>query len=106
MHSTWFKQNEERQFTPKPCDFNDMKKKSGTDEETEQHSTNSHLSYKSSDSIDSDDTSTKTISADNGAVNADNGAIVNTGHTAEDFAKEASDNFNTIQNANVCFNLV
>jgi hypothetical protein len=38
-----------------------------TEEETEQHSTNGYLSYQSSDSIDSDDSSTKTISADNGA---------------------------------------
>jgi hypothetical protein len=56
--------------------------------------------------IDSDDTSTKIISAENRAGNADNGAIVNTGHVAEHIGKEASDNFNTIQNTNVSFNLV
>jgi hypothetical protein len=54
-----------------------------TEEETEQHSTDGYLSCQSSDSIGSDDTSTKTISADNGAINTNNGAIVNTGHTAE-----------------------
>jgi hypothetical protein len=64
------------------------------------------LSFQSSDSIDSDDTSTKTISAENGANNADNEAVVNTGHIAEHVKKEASDNFNAIQNAYVSFNLV
>jgi hypothetical protein len=76
-----------------------------TEEETEQHSMDSYLSYQSSDSIDSDD-STNTIIADNGAVNADNRAIVNTGHTVEHVLKVAADNINTIQNANVSFNLV
>ncbi len=33
--------------------------------------------------IDSDDTSTKNISAENRADNADNGAVVNTGHATE-----------------------
>ena len=77
-----------------------------TEEETEQHNTNDYLSYQSSDRNNSDDTSTKTISADNRAVDADNGAIINTGHTAEHVAKEASDNFNAIQNAKVSFNLM
>jgi hypothetical protein len=48
----------------------------------------------------------KFISADNGGVDADNGAVVNTGHAAEHIAKEASDNFNAIQIANVSFNMV
>jgi hypothetical protein len=65
-----------------------------------------YLAYRSSDSIDSDDTSTKTISADNRAINADDGAIINPGHAAEHVAKEASDNVNVIQNANISFNLV
>jgi hypothetical protein len=82
------------------------KKHPETEEETEQHSTDGYLSYQSSDSIDSDDTSNETISADNGSVDADNGAVVNTGHAAEHVAKEASDDVNAIQNANVSFNLV
>jgi hypothetical protein len=77
-----------------------------TDEETEQHSTDGFLSYQSSDSINSDDTSSKTISADNGANNIENGAAINTGHAAEHVVKEASDKVNAIQNANVSFNLV
>jgi hypothetical protein len=56
--------------------------------------------------IDSDDTSTKTISAENGANNADNGAVINTGHAAEHVMKEASENFYAIQNANISLNLV
>jgi hypothetical protein len=64
------------------------------------------LSFQSSDSIDSDDTSTKTIGTDNKANNADNGAIVNTGHATEHIVKEASDIFNAIQNASVIFDLV
>jgi hypothetical protein len=56
--------------------------------------------------IDSDDTSTKTISAESGANDADDGAVVTTGHAAEHIGKEASDNFNAIQNANISFNLV
>jgi hypothetical protein len=56
--------------------------------------------------IDSDDNSTKTISAENWANNTDDGAAVNTGHAAEHVWKEASDNFNAIQNADVSFNLV
>ncbi len=47
-----------------------------------------------------------TLSADNGAANADNGAIISTGHTAEHVMKEESDNFNAIQNTNISFNLV
>ncbi len=58
------------------------------------------------DSINSDDTSTKSISADNGAIDADHGAVVNTGHATEHVAKEASDNFNAIQNTNASLNLV
>jgi hypothetical protein len=65
-----------------------------------------YLSFQSSDSIDSDDTSSKTINADNKAIDAHNGAIVNTGHGTEHVAKEASDNVNAIQNANVSFKLV
>ncbi len=57
-----------------------------TDEETEQHSTNCYLSYESSDSIDSNDTSTKTISADNEAVTQMMG--LSTGHAAEHLAKK------------------
>jgi hypothetical protein len=76
-----------------------------TEEETEQHSTNDYLSFQSSDSINSDDTSTKTISAENGANNADNEAITNTGHTAEHNVKAASDHVNVIQNAHISFNL-
>jgi hypothetical protein len=64
------------------------------------------LSYQSFDIINSDDTSAKTICADNGADDADNEAVVNIGHAAEHVMKEASDNFNAIQNANVSFNLV
>jgi hypothetical protein len=64
------------------------------------------LSFQSSDSIKSDDTLTKIISAENGANNADNEAVVNTGHTAEHDVKSASDNVNAIQNAHVSFNLV
>jgi hypothetical protein len=102
-----FTQDEERGFTSNPCDFDYAEKNNPeTEEETEQHKTDGYLSYQSSDSINSDDTSTKTISADNGAVDADDGAAVNTGHTAEHIAKEASDNFNAIQNAKVSFNLV
>jgi hypothetical protein len=56
--------------------------------------------------INSYNTSTKTISAENRATNADNGAVINTGHATEHVGKEASDNINTIQNANVSFNLV
>jgi hypothetical protein len=56
--------------------------------------------------MNSDDTSTKTIGAESGANDADTEAVVNTGHAAEHDVKEASDNFNIIQNANVCFNLV
>jgi hypothetical protein len=96
----------ERRFTPKPCDFNYAEKNPETDKKTEQHSTDGYLSYQSSDSIDSEDTSTTTISADNGANNADDGAIVSTGYAAEKVVKEASDNFNAIQNTNVNFNLV
>ncbi len=72
--------------------------------ETEQHSTDDYLSFWSSDSIDSDDTSTKPISAENGANNAHNEAAVNTGHIAEHNIKAASDNVNAIQNAHVSFN--
>ncbi len=56
--------------------------------------------------IDLDDTSTKTISAENGAKDADIVAVINTGHAAEHVGKEASENFNAIQNANISFNLV
>ncbi len=99
--------DKERRFTPKPNDLDYADKyHPETDEETEQHSTDDYLSFQSSDSINSDDTSTKTINADNGAVNADNGAILNTGHGTEHIAKEASDNVNAIQNANISFNLV
>ncbi len=59
------------------------------------------MSFQSSDSINLDDTSTKTISADNRANKADNEAVVNIGHAAEHIVKEASDNFNAIQNANL-----
>ena len=65
-----------------------------------------YLSFQSSDSIDSDDTSSKTINADNKAIDAHNGAIVNTGHATEHIVKEASDIFNAIQNASVIFDLV
>jgi hypothetical protein len=77
-----------------------------SNEESEQHSTDNYLSFQSSDSINSDNTSTKIISAVNGANNADNEAIVNTGHTVEHDVKAASDNVNAIQNAHVSFNLV
>jgi hypothetical protein len=77
-----------------------------TDEEIEQHITDSNLSFQSSDSINSDDTSTKIISTYNQANDADDGAAVNTGHPTEQIVKEASDNFNAIQNANKSFNLV
>jgi hypothetical protein len=100
-------QDKERRFTPKPCDFEYADKnhpESG--KETEQHSTNGFLSHQSSDSIYSDDTSTKTISADNTVIDTEDGAIINTGHAAEHVTKEASDNFNAIQKANVSFNLV
>jgi hypothetical protein len=81
--------DKERRFTPKPSDFNYTEKNNTvTDEEIEQHSIYGYLSYQSSDSINSDDTSTKTISADNGTDDADNEAIVNTGHTAEHVMKE------------------
>ena len=99
-------QDKERQFTPKPCDIDYAEKNPETDKESEQHSTDGYLSYQSSDSINSDDTSTKTIRSDNGAVNADDGAVVNTGHAIEHVTKEASDNFNASKNANVSFHLV
>jgi hypothetical protein len=38
-----------------------------------------------------------TIHADNGAEEADNGSIINTGYATEHVVKEASDNFNAIQ---------
>jgi hypothetical protein len=57
------------------------------------------------DNIDSDDTSTKTINADVVANDADDGAAVNIGHATEHVMKEASDNVNAIQKANVSFNL-
>jgi hypothetical protein len=58
--------DKERQFPPKICDFDYAEKNNPeTDKETEQYSTDGYSSYQSSDSIDSDDTSTKTISADN-----------------------------------------
>ncbi len=68
----------------------------------------SHYTYTNAklNSINTDDTSTKTISADNRADNADNEAIVKTGHTAEIILKEASDNLNAIQNVNISCNLV
>jgi hypothetical protein len=99
--------DKERRFIPKPCDFDYAEKyhpESG--KETEQHGTEGYLSYQSSESINLDDTSTKTISTDNRAMDSDDGAIMNTGHAAEHFVKEASDNFKAIQNANVSFNLV
>jgi hypothetical protein len=100
-------QDEERRFTPKPSDFNYAEKNHPeADEETEQHSTDDYLSFQSNNSINSDDTSSKTINADNEAVNADKGAIINTGHGDEHVTKEASDNVNAIQHANVSFNLV
>jgi hypothetical protein len=77
-----------------------------TEKETEQHSTDDYLAFQSSDSINSDDTLTKTISAENRANNADNEAVVNTGHTAKHDVKVASDNINVIQNTHVSFNLV
>jgi hypothetical protein len=77
-----------------------------SNKETEQHSTNNFLSFWSSDSIDSDDNSTKIISTENEANDADNEAVVNTGHTAKHDVKAALDNVNAIQNAQVCFNLV
>jgi hypothetical protein len=98
-------QDEEKQFTPKPCDFNYAEKNiPESNEETEQHSTDNYLSFQSSDSIDSDDTSTKSISAENRATNADNKAIVS--HTAEHNIKAASGNVNAIQNSHVSFSLV
>jgi hypothetical protein len=83
-----------------------QKKNPETDKEIEKHSTNDYLSFRSSDSINSDDTSTKSISAENRANNAGNEAVVNTGHTAEHDVKVASYNVNAIQNAHVSFNLV
>jgi hypothetical protein len=77
-----------------------------TDEETEHYSTDSYFSFQSSDSINSYDTSSKTINADNGAIDADDGAILNIGRATEHVAKEASDIINAIQNINVSFNLV
>ncbi len=65
-----------------------------------------YLPFQSSDSINSDDTSTKSISAENRANNADIEAVVNTGHTAVQDVNAASDNINAIQNAHVSFNLV
>jgi hypothetical protein len=100
-------QDKEKRFTPKPCDLDYAKKNiPESNKETEQHSTNDYLSFQSSDSINSDDTPTKTISTENGANEADNEAILNTGHTAEHNVKAASDNANAIQNAHVRFNLV
>jgi hypothetical protein len=59
-------QDEERGFTPKPCDFDYVEKNiPETYNVTEQHSTNDYLSFRSSESINSYDTSTKTISAEN-----------------------------------------
>ncbi len=74
-----------------------------SNKETEQHSTDDYLSFQSSDSINSDDTSTKTISAKTRADNADNEAVINTGHTAEHDVKAVSDNVDAIQNAHVSF---
>jgi hypothetical protein len=99
-------QDEEKGFTPKPCDLDYAEKNPESNEETEQHSTDNYLSFQSSDSIGSDNTSTKTISGENRAGNADNKFIVNTGHTAEYDVRAASDNVNAIQNAHVSFNLV
>jgi hypothetical protein len=100
-------QDKERRFTPKPFDLDYAEKNiPKTDKETEQHSINNYLSFQSSDRFNSDDTSTKTISAENRADNADNYTIVNTGHAAEHIVKEALENFNAIQNANISFNLV
>jgi hypothetical protein len=100
-------QDKEKQFTPKPCDLDYVEKNiPESNKGTEQNSTNDCLSFQSSDSIDSHDTSTKTISAENGANDADNEAIVNTGHTAEHDVKAALDNVNAIQNAHISFNLV
>ncbi len=100
-------QDKKKRFTPKPCDLDYAEKNiPESNEETEQHSTNDYLSFQSSDSINSDDTATKTISSENGAGDTDNEAIVNTGHTAEHDIKAASDNVNAIQNAHVSFNLV
>jgi hypothetical protein len=85
-------QDKEKQFTPKPCDLDYAEKYlPESNKETEQHSTDDYLSFQSSDIIDSDYTSTKTISAENKANDADNEAVVNTGHTAEHDVKAASD---------------
>jgi hypothetical protein len=46
------------------------------------------LSFQSNDSIDSDDTSTKTISAENRANDSDNEAVFNTGNAAEHIVKK------------------
>jgi hypothetical protein len=92
--------DKEKLFTPKPCDLDCAEKNiPESNKETEQYSTKDYLSFRSCDSIDSDDTSTKTISDENRANNADNEAVVNTGHTAKHDVKAASDNVNAIQNA-------
>ncbi len=82
-------QDEERQFTSKPCHFDYPEKNiPETHEGTEQHSNNGYLSFQSCDSIDSDDTLTKTISTDKRANNADNEAVVDTGNVAEHVMKK------------------
>jgi hypothetical protein len=54
--------DDERQFTPKPSDFDYVENNHPeTDEETEHYSTAGYFSYQSSDSINSDDTSSKTM---------------------------------------------
>jgi hypothetical protein len=49
---------------------------------------------------------TLTLTANKVDGAADNEAVLNTGHAAEHIVKEASDNLNAIQNANVSFNLL
>ncbi len=100
-------QDKGKQFTPKPCVLDYAEKNiPESNKETEQYSIDDYLSFQSSDSIASDDISSKIISAENGADDADNEVVINTGHTAEHNVKAASDDVNAIQNAHVSFNLV
>jgi hypothetical protein len=72
-------QDKEKRFMPEPCDLDYVEKSiPESDKETEQHSTDDYLSFQSSNSINSDDTLTNTIIAENEADDTDNEAVVNT----------------------------
>jgi hypothetical protein len=100
-------QDKERRFTPKPCVFDYAEKKIQRLKKKQNNIVLMAIRHFDQVTVLTQMIlQLKIISADNGADNADNEAILNTGHAAEHVVKEASDNSMPSKNANVSFNLV